>query len=148
MPTGTVTLHRILKAPPERVFRAFTSTDALAKWNAPHGFTATVHAFDARPGGTFRISFTNFTTGQSHQFGGAFEEFVPSERLVTTDRFDDPTFPGTLTTTVTLRAVPAGTELSIVQEGLPEVIPIDGCQLGWQESLTLLALLVETEVRE
>lgn len=143
---GTVNLHRVLKAPPERVYRAFTTPEALAKWIPPYGFTATVHHMEARVGGTFKMSFTNFTTQQSHSFGGEYLELVPHERLRYTDAFDDPNLPGTLTVTVTLRAVACGTELSITQEGIPDVIPVEMCYLGWQESLAQLATLVEPEI--
>ena len=143
---GTVNLHRVLKAPPERVYRAFTTPEALAKWIPPYGFTATVHHMEARVGGTFKMSFTNFTTQQSHSFGGEYLELVPHERLRYTDAFDDPNLPGTLMVTVTLRAVACGTELSITQEGIPDVIPVEMCYLGWQESLMQLATLVEPEI--
>lgn len=143
---GTVNLHRVLKAPPERVYRAFTTPEALAKWIPPYGFTATVHHMEARVGGTFKMSFTNFTTQQSHSFGGEYLELVPHERLRYTDAFDDPNLPGTLMVTVTLKAVSCGTELSITQEGIPDVIPVEMCYLGWQESLMQLATLVEPEI--
>ncbi len=148
MATGTVRLHRVLKAPPERVYRAFLTADAMAKWLPPNGFTAKVHHLDARVGGSFRASFTNFTTGQELAFGGEYLELVPNEKLSYTDRFDDPNLPGVMTTTVSLVAVSCGTELAIVQEGIPEVIPVEACYLGWQESLVLLAKLVEAEIRE
>lgn len=148
MATGTVRLHRVLKAPPERVYRAFLTADAMAKWLPPNGFTAKVHHLDARVGGSFRASFTNFTTGQELAFGGEYLELVPNEKLSYTDRFDDPDLPGVMTTTVSLVAVSCGTELAIVQEGIPEVIPVEACYLGWQESLVLLAKLVEAEIRE
>lgn len=148
MATGTVRLHRILRAPPERLFRAFTTPDAMAKWLPPHGFTGNVQHLDARVGGTFRMSFTNFTTGQTHAFGGEYLEMVPNERLAYTDRFDDPNLPGVMTTTITLTALSCGTDLQVVQEGIPEVIPVEACYLGWQESLQLLAQLVEAEIRE
>jgi uncharacterized protein YndB with AHSA1/START domain len=148
MATGTVRLHRVVRAPPERVYRAFLDPDAMAKWLPPHGFTGKVHHLDARVGGTFRMSFTNFTTGHSHAFGGEYLELVPGERLRYTDRFDDPNLPGVMTSTVSLRAVSCGTELTVVQEGIPEVIPVESCYLGWQESLALLAGLVEAEIRE
>lgn len=144
---GTVRLHRTLKAPPERVYRAFLDANAMAKWLPPHGFTCTVHHLDPRVGGTFRMSFTNFTTGQGHSFGGEYLALVPGELLRYTDRFEDPNLPGELQVTVALRAVSCGTELNIVQEGIPEVIPVEMCYLGWQESLALLALLVEPEIR-
>jgi len=148
MPTGTVRLHRVLRAPPERVYRAFLDAEAMAKWLPPNGFTGRVHHLDARVGGTFRMSFTNFTTQDSHAFGGEYLELVPNERLAYTDRFDDPNLPGVMKTTVSLQAVSCGTELSVVQEGIPEVIPVEACYLGWQESLILLAKLVEAEIRE
>lgn len=144
----TIRLHRVLRAPPERVYRAFTTAAALAKWLPPDGFTATVHEMDARVGGRFRMSFTNFTTQQSHAFGGEYLELLPNEKLRYTDVFDDPNLPGQITVTVTLQAVSCGTELSVVQEGVPEVIPAEMCYLGWQESLTLLARLVEPEIRQ
>ena len=148
MASGTVRLHRVLRAPPERVYRAFLNADAMAKWLPPNGFTGTVHSLDAKVGGTFRMSFTNFTTEQSHTFGGEYLELVPGERICYTDKFDDPNLPGVMKTTVSLTAVSCGTELSIVQEGIPDVIPVEACYLGWQESLVLLAKLVEAEVRE
>ena len=148
MTTGTVHLHRVLRAPPERVYRAFLDAEAMAKWLPPNGFTGSVHHLDARVGGTFRMSFTNFTTGQSHAFGGEYLELVENARIRYTDRFDDPNLPGVMTTTVTLKAVSCGTELDVVQEGIPEVIPVEACHLGWQESLVLLAKLVEAEIRE
>lgn len=148
MATGTVQLHRVLRAPPERVYRAFLNAYAMAKWLPPNGFTGTVHHLDAQVGGTFRMSFTNFTTGQSHAFGGEYLELVPNERLCYTDKFDDPSLPGVMKTTVSLKAVSCGTELSAVQEGIPELIPVEACYLGWQESLVLLAKLVEAEIRE
>jgi uncharacterized protein YndB with AHSA1/START domain len=144
---GTVRLHRTLKAPPERVYRAFLDANAMAKWLPPHGFTCTVHHLEPRVGGTFRMSFTNFTTEQSHSFGGEYLELVPGKLLRYTDRFEDPNLPDELQVTVALRAVSCGTELNIVQEGIPEVIPVEMCYLGWQESLALLALLVEPEIR-
>jgi uncharacterized protein YndB with AHSA1/START domain len=146
MPAGTVTLHRVLKAPPERVFRAFTDADAMQKWLPPHGFTGKVHALDVREGGTYRMSFTNFSGGGSHSFGGTYVEVVANEKLRYTDRFDDPGLPGTMTTTVTFAGVLGGTDLRVVQEGIPEQIPVEMCNLGWQESLTLLAQLVEPEI--
>lgn len=146
MATNTVRLHRILRAPPERVYRAFLDPDAMVKWLPPHGFTGRVHQHDATVGGTFRMSFTNFSTGQSHAFGGRYVELVPNERIRNTDAFDDPAMPGQMQMTATFTKVAAGTELQIVQEGLPEVIPLDGCYLGWQESLTMLAQLVEAEI--
>jgi uncharacterized protein YndB with AHSA1/START domain len=146
MTTGTVSLHRVLRAPPERVYRAFTDADAMAKWLPPHGFTGKVHHADARAGGSFRMSFTNFANGQVHTFGGEYIEMVPYERLVYTDRFDDPNMPGEMRTTVALRPVSCGTELKIVQEGIPPMIPTEACHLGWQESLTLLTMLVEADI--
>lgn len=148
MATGTVQLHRVLRAPPERVYRAFLTADAMAKWLPPNGFTGSVHHLEAKIGGTFRMSFTNFTTEQSHSFGGEYLELVANERIAYTDRFDDPNLPGVMKTTVSLKAVSCGTELSIVQEGIPDVIPVEACYLGWQESLVLLGKLVEAEIRE
>jgi uncharacterized protein YndB with AHSA1/START domain len=148
MSASTVKLHRVLRAPPERVYRAFLDADAMAKWLPPHGFTCKVHQLDARVGGSYRMSFTNFSTGQSHSFGGKYLELVPNERIRNTDTFDDPNLPGEMQTTVSLRPVSCGTELDIVQEGIPEAIPREGCYLGWQESLTLLAQLVEAEIPE
>jgi uncharacterized protein YndB with AHSA1/START domain len=146
MPTNTVRLHRVLRSPPERVYRAFLDADAMVKWLPPNGFTGKVHQMDARVGGTFRMSFTNFTTGQSHSFGGEYLELSPHERIRYTDRFDDPNLPGVIEATVVLKKVAVGTELNIVQAGLPEVIPLEACYLGWQESLALLAKLVEAEI--
>ena len=143
---NTVRLHRVLKAQPDRVYRAFLDPDAMAKWLPPHGFTGKVHQIDARVGGGYRMSFTNFGTGQSHSFGGTYVELVPSERLRYTDRFDDPNLPGEMNVTISLRKVVCGTELSIVQEGIPAVIPVEMCYLGWQESLSMLAHLVEPEI--
>jgi uncharacterized protein YndB with AHSA1/START domain len=148
MSNGTVKLHRVLKAKPERVYRAFIGPDAMAKWLPPNGFTGKVHQMDATVGGSYKMSFTNFSNGQSHSFGGEFVEIAPGERLVYTDKFDDPNLPGEMRTTVTFKAVSVGTELNVVQEGIPDVIPIEACYLGWQESLTLLKLLVEAEMRE
>ena len=145
---NTVRLHRVLTAPPERVYRAFLDPDAMAKWLPPNGFTGKVHKMDARVGGSYKMSFTNLTTQQSHSFGGEYLELVPGERLRYTDKFDDPNLPGLMTTTVTLRAVFCGTELNVVQEGIPDVIPVEACYLGWQESLTLLKMLVEPEIKE
>lgn len=145
---GTVRIHRVLKAPPERVFRAFTTPEAMAKWIPPHGFTCRVHHMEPRVGGTFRMSFTNFTTQQSHSFGGEYVELVPDELLRYTDKFDDPGLPGVMQVTISLKPVSCGTELSIVQEGIPDVIPVEMCYLGWQESLTLLTLLVEPGIRQ
>jgi uncharacterized protein YndB with AHSA1/START domain len=146
MPTGTVRLHRVLKTKPEKVYRAFTTAAAMAKWLPPYGFTCTVHHLEARVGGTFRMSFTNFSTGNGHSFGGEYLELVPGERLRYTDVFDDPNLPGKMEVTVSLRAVACGTELSIVQAGIPEVIPTEMCYLGWQESLLQLAQLVEPDI--
>jgi uncharacterized protein YndB with AHSA1/START domain len=148
MTTNTIRLHRVLRAPPERVYRAFLDADAMVKWLPPNGFTAKVHQMDARVGGSYKMSFTNFTTGQSHSFGGKYLELVPHERLRYTDQFDDPNLPGEMQTTVTLKQVSCGTELHVVQEGVPAVIPAEACYLGWQESLALLAKLVEPEIRE
>jgi len=144
--TNTITLHRVLRAPPERVYRAFLDAGALCKWLPPHGFTCTVHELDARIGGSFHMSFTNFGTGGSHSFGGCYLELVPHERIRYTDRFDDPGLPGDMQVTITLAAVSCGTDLGVVQEGVPAVIPPEMCYLGWQESLTMLALLVEPEI--
>lgn len=146
MPTGTVTLHRVLRAPPERIYRAFLDPDAMAKWLPPHSFTGKVHHLDARVGGSYRMSFTNFSTGDSHAFGGQYLELVPFERIRHSDGFDDPNLPGMMVTTIVLRAVSCGTEVSIVQEGIPEAIPTEACYLGWQESRLLLAQLVEAEI--
>lgn len=148
MATNTIRLHRVLRAPPERVYRAFLDGDAIVKWLPPHGFTGKVHHMDPQVGGTYKMSFTNFTTGQSHTFGGEYAELVPYERIRYTDRFDDPNLPGEMQTTVSFKQVSCGTELNVVQEGVPEVIPPEACYLGWQESLTLLAKLVEAEIRE
>jgi uncharacterized protein YndB with AHSA1/START domain len=146
MAGNTIRLHRVLRAPPERVYRAFTNAEAMAKWLPPHGFTGKVHQLDAKVGGKWRMSFTNLSTGHSHSFGGEFLELVPGERVVHTDRFDDPNLPGEMRTSITLRKVLVGTDINIVQEGVPEVIPPEACYLGWQESLQLLALLVEPEI--
>ena len=144
--TNTVRLHRVLTAPPERVYRAFLDPAALARWLPPHGFTATVHELDARVGGAHRISFTNFGTGGSHSFGGKYLELIPSELIRYSDKFDDPNLPGEMTTTVTLRKVICGTDLTIEQAGVPSVIPVEMCYLGWQESLGMLARIVEPEI--
>jgi len=144
--TGTVRLHRVLRAPPERVYRAFLDPDARVKWMAPHGFTAKVHSMDAKVGGGYRMSFTNFGTKQSHSFRGTYVELKPNELLRYTDRFDDPSLPGEMSVVVTLRAVSVGTELTIVQEGIPPVIPVEACYVGWQESLSLLAHVVEPSI--
>jgi len=146
MATGTVRLHRVLRAPPDRVYRAFIDPDAMAKWLPPNGFTGKVHQMDAKVGGSYKMSFTNFNTGHAHSFGGRYVELVPGERLRYTNVFDDPNLKGEMTTTVTLKKSIAGTDVSITQEGIPEMIPTDMCYLGWQESLTLLAKLVEAEV--
>ena len=146
MSSNTVRLHRVLRAPPERVYRAFLDADAMAKWLPPNGFTGKVHHLDARVGGTYKMSFTNFSSAHSHAFGGQYLELVPHERLRYTDRFDDPNLPGEMTTEVTLKKVSCGTELNVVQEGIPDVIPAEACYLGWQESLTQLAKLVEAEI--
>ena len=145
-PTGTVTLHRVFRAPPERLYRAFLDPDAMAKWLPPHGFTGRVLSMDARVGGSYRMQFTNFSNGQSHAFGGEYLELVPGERIVHTDSFDDPNLPGEMRTTITFRPVLVGTEVTAVQEGIPAVIPTEMCYLGWQESLQLLAVLIEAEI--
>jgi uncharacterized protein YndB with AHSA1/START domain len=146
MPTSTIQLHRVLRATPERVYRGFLDADAMVKWLPPNGFTAKVHHMDAKVGGTFRMSFTNFSTGQSHSFGGEYLELTPHERIRYTDKFDDPNLAGEMQVTVTLRKVSVGTELNVVQDGVPDLIPAEACYLGWQESLTLLAKLVEAEI--
>jgi uncharacterized protein YndB with AHSA1/START domain len=146
MSTGTVRLHRVLRASPEKIYRAFLDADAMAKWLPPNGFTGKVHAIDARVGGSYKMSFTNFTTGHSHSFGGKYLELVPHERIRHTDTFDDPGLPGEMQTTVSLKKVSVGTEVNIVQEGIPEAIPAEACYLGWQDSLTLLAQLIEAEI--
>jgi uncharacterized protein YndB with AHSA1/START domain len=146
MPGNTIRLHRVLRAPPERIYRAFLDPDAMAKWLPPNGFTGRVHQLDARVGGTYKMSFTNFTTGHKHSFGGEYLELVPNQRIRHTDRFDDPNLPGVMTVTISLKPGPMGTEVNIVQEGVPEAIPAEACYLGWQESLTLLAKLVEAEI--
>ena len=148
MPTGTIRLHRVLRANPERVYRAFLDADAMAKWLPPYGFTCKVHHMDARVGGTYKMSFTNFGTGRGHSFGGEYRDLVPYELIRYTDHFDDPNLPGQMLTTVSLKAVSCGTDLNVVQEGLPEAIPVEMCHLGWQESLTQLAKLVEPEIPE
>ena len=144
--TNTIRLHRVLRATPERVYRAFIDANAMVKWLPPNGFTGQVHHLDAKVGGSYKMSFTNFTTGSSHSFGGEFLELKPNERIRHTDRFDDPNLPGEIQTTIALNKVSVGTELNIVQEGVPAVIPAEACYLGWQESLTLLAALVEAEI--
>jgi len=143
---NTIRLHRVLRAAPERVYRAFIDVDAMVKWLPPNGFTAKVHESNAKVGGTYKMSFTNFTTGKSHSFGGRYLELVPGERIRYVDAFDDPNLPGEMIVTVTLKKVPVGVELNVVQEGVPDVIPAEACYLGWQESLTLLAKLVEAEI--
>jgi uncharacterized protein YndB with AHSA1/START domain len=148
MATNTIRLHRVLRAAPERVYRAFLDADAMAKWLPPNGFTGKVHHQDAKVGGNYKMSFTNFTTGSTHSFGGTYIELVPHERIRYTDRFDDPNLPGDLQVTIILKPVSVGTELDIVQEGVPDVIPSEACYLGWQESLVLLAKLVEAEIPE
>jgi uncharacterized protein YndB with AHSA1/START domain len=145
---GTVRLHRVMRAPAERIYRAFLSADAMSKWLPPHGFTGHVHEIDAKVGGRYRMSFTNFTTGDSHSFGGKYLELVPNEKIRHDDQFEDPNLPGTMVTTITLKKVMAGTEVSIVQEGIPEQIPTEMCYLGWQESLLLLTQLVEAEIKQ
>lgn len=144
--SSTIRLHRVLRATPERVYRAFLNPDALAKWLPPNGFTCKVHHLDAKVGGTYKMSFTNLTTGKSHSFGGTYLELTPYERIRYSDKFDDPNLPGEMLTTITLKKVSCGTEVSIVQEGVPGVIPAEACYLGWQESLILLAKLVEAEI--
>jgi uncharacterized protein YndB with AHSA1/START domain len=145
---NTVRLHRVLRAPAERIYRAFLTADALVKWLPPDGFTATVHHIEPKVGGTFRMSFTNFTTQKSHSFGGEYLELVPNSLIRYTDKFDDPNLPGVMQATVSLKAVSCGTELNVVQEGIPDMIPAEMCYLGWQDSLVLLAKLVEPEIRE
>jgi uncharacterized protein YndB with AHSA1/START domain len=148
MPTGTVKLHRVLRTTPDKIYRAFLDADAMAKWLPPYGFTCNVHHMDAKVGGTFKMSFTNFTTGNGHSFGGEYRELVPNERIRYTDKFDDPNMPGEMETTVSLEKVMCGTALSIVQEGIPEAIPVEMCYLGWQESLAQLMTLVEPEIKD
>ncbi|MBI2822803.1 MAG: SRPBCC family protein [Acidobacteria bacterium] len=143
---NTVRFHRVLRAAPEKIYRAFLDAAAMAKWLPPNGFTGNVHHLDAKVGGTYKMSFTNFSTGRSHSFGGEYLELVPHERIRHTDKFDDPNLPGQMETLITLKKVSCGTELNIVQEGVPDVIPPEACYLGWQESLTLLAKLVEAEI--
>jgi uncharacterized protein YndB with AHSA1/START domain len=145
---STVRLHRVLATKPDKVYRAFVEADAMAKWLPPNGFTCTVHQFEAKVGGTFKMSFRNFTTGKSHSFGGKYHELVPGERLRYTDTFDDPNLPGEMTVTVTLKKVSVGTDVTIVQEGIPDMIPAEACYLGWQESLRNLAALVEPEINQ
>ena len=145
---GTVRLHRVLATSPQKVYRAFLEADAMAKWLPPNGFTCTVHHFEPKVGGTFKMSFRNFTTGQSHGFGGEFLELVPGERLRYTDSFDDPNLPGEMTVTVSLKKVPVGTELTIVQDGVTDAIPVEACYIGWQQSLENLAKLVEPDINQ
>ncbi|MDQ1639465.1 MAG: hypothetical protein QOF62_2804 [Pyrinomonadaceae bacterium] len=146
--TNTIRLHRVVQAPPERVYRAFLDANAMVKWLPPNGFTGQVHHLEAKVGGTYKMSFTNFTSGKSHSFGGEYLELTPNERIRHTDKFEDPNLPGEMQTTITFRQVSVGTELTIVQEGVPAVIPAEACYLGWQESLMLLAKLVEAEIPE
>ena len=146
MSTHTIRLHRVLRAPPERIYRAFLDADAMVKWLPPNGFTAKIHHMEAKTGGSFKMSFTNFSSGHSHSFGGEYLELVPFERIRYTDKFDDPNLPGEIQVTVALKPVSCGTELDILQEGVPAVIPAEACYLGWQESFTLLAKLVEAEI--
>lgn len=148
MPSHTVRLHRVIRTTPERIYRAFLDADAMSKWLPPYGFTCKVLHMDARVGGTFRMAFTNFTTGHGHAFGGEYRELVPHERICYTDKFDDPNLPGEMVTTVSLKPVSCGTELSIVQEGIPAVIPVEMCYLGWQESLEQLVRLVEPMITD
>jgi uncharacterized protein YndB with AHSA1/START domain len=148
MSSNTVRLHRVLRASPEKIYRAFLDPDAIVKWMPPNGFTGKIHQIDAKVGGTYKMSFTNFTTGESHAFGGKYLELVPNERICNTDNFDDPNLPGEMVTTVNLNRVSCGTEVNIVQEGIPEEIPPEACYLGWQDSLSLLAQLVEAEISE
>ena len=145
---GTVRLHRVLRAPPEKVYRVFLTADAMAKWIPPNGFTCTVHHMDAKVGGTFKMSFTNFTTKQGHSFGGEYLELVPNAKIRYTDKFDDPNLPGVIQVTVSLKAVSCGTDLNVVQEGIPDAIPVEMCYLGWQDSLIQLAMLVEPDIRQ
>ncbi len=146
MVANTVKLHRVIRSTPEKIYRAFLDADAMCKWLPPHGFTGRVHELDARVGGKYKMSFTNFSTGNSHSFGGKYIELIPNEKIVNTDEFDNPNLPGTMTTTVTLKKVLVGTEINVTQEGIPDIIPVDACYLGWQESLMLLAQLVEPEI--
>lgn len=148
MSTHTIRLHRIIRTSPEKVYRAFLDGDAMCKWLPPHGFTAKVHHLEARVGGTFKMSFTNFTTGNGHSFGGTYVELVPNERIHYTDKFDDPNLAGDIRVTITLKQVSCGTELHVEQTGVPAVIPAEACYLGWQESLLLLAQLVEPDIRQ
>ena len=148
MAENTVKLHCVLRAPAERIYRAFLDADAMAKWLPPHGFTGKVHHIKAEVGGTYRMSFTNLTTGHSHAFGGEFLELIPNQRIRHTDKFEDPGLPGQMQTTITLKQVSVGTELTVVQDGIPSAIPVEACYLGWQESLTLLTQLVEPEIKQ
>jgi len=148
MPTNSIRLHRVLKTTPEKIYRAFLEPDAMAKWLPPDGFTCKVHEMNPKVGGTYKMSFTNFTTGQAHSFGGKYVELTPHKKIRYTDKFDNPNLPGEMMTTIDLKAVSCGTELNIVQEGLPAAIPVEMCYLGWQESLILLAKLVEPEIKE
>ena len=148
MPTNTVKLHRVLKSTPDRVYCAFLDPEAMVKWLPPHGFTGKVHSIEPRVGGTYKMSFKNFTTGESHSFGGKYLELVPNERIRHTDRFDDANLPGEMVTTISIKQVSVGVELNVVQEGIPEAIPAEACYLGWQDSLTLLAQLVEPEIKQ
>ena len=148
MPTNTIQLHRVLRAAPEKIYRAYLTAEAMCKWLPPNGFTGTVHHLDAKVGGSYKMSFTNLTTGSSHSFGGKYLELVPNERICHTDEFDDPNLPGIMKVTISLKNVSCGTELNVVQEGVPDIIPPEACYLGWQESLNLLAMLVEAEVSE
>ncbi len=148
MPTNTIQLHRVLRATPEKIYRAFLDAEAMCKWLPPNGFTGKVHHLDARIGGSYKMSFTNFTTGHSHSFGGKYLELLPNERICHTDEFDDPNLPGIMKVTISLKKVSCGTELNVAQEGVPDIIPPEACYLGWQESLDLLAKLVEAEISE
>ena len=148
MPTNTIRLHRVLRASPEKIYRAFLDPDAMAKWLPPNGFTGKVHQLDAKVGGSYKMSFTNFSSGKSHSFGGTYVELTPHERIRYTDTFDDPNLKGEMQATITLKPVSCGTELNVVQEGVPDIIPAEACYLGWQESLTLLAKLVEAEISD
>ena len=145
---NTIRLHRVLRTTPEKLYRAFIDPDAMVKWLPPHGFTAKVHHMDARAGGSYRMAFTNFSTGQAHSFGGSYAEMVPNELLRYTDKFDDPNLQGEIQVTIRFQKVSVGTEIHIVQEGVPDVIPAEACYLGWQDSLTLLAQLVEPDIRD
>lgn len=145
---NTIRLHRVLRSTPQKIYKAFLDPDALARWLPPNGFTAKVHHMDPRVGGDFRMSFTNFTTGNSHSFGGEYLELVPNERLKYTDKFDDPNLPGEMVVTITLKAVSVGTDINIVQEGVPDIIPVEACYLGWQQSLEFLAKIVEPDIQD